>query len=135
TTKAAAVSGPPPCHPNTTTAAAPIANSVNQSARTTQSSVSASAPTRNARRSPRSATSLFRRRPRRPALEETSDELLEAAERVETPFVEQRLVRVVREDDRLVIHVVRPQQLHPADRLRELDVAVAVHAIRSTFFA
>ena len=49
----------------------------------------------------------------------------------EIPLVQQRLVRVVGEDDQLVVDVVRAQQLHQAGRLRELDVAVVVSLDRA----
>src|SRR5436305_806207 len=44
----------------------------------------------------------------------------------EPPAVNERLVGVVRKHRELVVDTARAQQLHKADRLREVDVAVVV---------
>src|SRR5438445_4157948 len=117
TTKAAAVHGSPPCHPNARTATAPNANSVSQKERTNQQSTISNQ---------QSQPSLSRCRPRRVAFEEASEEFFHPVERVEISLVQQRLVCVVGEDNQLVIHVVCAQELHEPGRLRELHVPVVV---------
>src|SRR5258708_39623672 len=76
TTNAAAVHGSPPCHPNTSTAAAPSAKSVNQNARNRPSAI----------RNPQSASSLPRCRPHGNTFEETSQEFLHTVGRIQIPL-------------------------------------------------
>src|SRR5438132_10926594 len=78
TTKAAAVHGSPPCHPNARTATAPNANSVSQNPRTRAVAVGSCRP------------SLTRCRARRVRLQEASEEFLHPVERVQIALVKQR---------------------------------------------
>src|SRR4051812_38234507 len=58
--------------------------------------------------------------------EETLEERVHSTVEVQPSLVKERLVRVVRVHDELIVDVASAQQVDESDRLREVDVAIVV---------